>query len=63
MAESTFGIGILGAASIAKKNAGAIAKCRNGTGRHRGNRGSDLMQRQARLSSCHGPQPLILILK
>ncbi len=32
MAESSFGIGILGAASIAKKNARAIAKCRNGTG-------------------------------
>ncbi|DBB02453.1 hypothetical protein WJX82_006460 [Trebouxia sp. C0006] len=31
MAESSFGIGILGAASIAKKNARAIAKCRNGT--------------------------------
>ena len=32
MAGSSFGIGILGAASIAKKNARAIAKCRNGTG-------------------------------
>lgn len=32
MGEATFGIGILGAASIAKKNARAIAKCRNGAG-------------------------------
>ena len=32
MADSSFGIGILGAAAIAKKNARAIAKCRNGTG-------------------------------
>ncbi|KAL3139098.1 hypothetical protein ABBQ32_005892 [Trebouxia sp. C0010 RCD-2024] len=30
MGDATFGIGILGAAAIAKKNARAIAKCRNG---------------------------------
>lgn len=35
MGDATFGIGILGAASIAKKNARAIAKCRNGAGRKR----------------------------
>lgn len=32
MGDATFGIGILGAAAIAKKNARAIAKCRNGAG-------------------------------
>lgn len=32
MGETTFGIGILGAASIAKKNARAILKCRNSAG-------------------------------
>ena len=35
MGDATFGIGILGAASIAKKNARAIAKCRNGPGKKR----------------------------